>query len=96
MSDNASQPLFNPCSPPYPVPDRGRSGRYRDRLVASVEALIDQVHPNRIKQRQIENVKRFANTELRMPSPRSSPPVAIYGRSNRSCGWPSRVSLASC
>ena len=39
-------------------------GATRDRLTASVEALIDQVHPNRIKQRQIDNVKRFANTEL--------------------------------
>ena len=39
-------------------------GATRDRLAASVEALIDQVHPNRIKQRQIANVKRFANTEL--------------------------------
>ena len=39
-------------------------GATRDRLTASVEALIDQVHPNRIKQRQIANVKRFAYTEL--------------------------------
>jgi hypothetical protein len=36
----------------------------RDRLTASVQALIDQVHPNRIKQRQIDNVKRLANAEL--------------------------------
>lgn len=39
-------------------------GATRDRLAASVAALIDQVHPNRIKQRQIANVKQFANTEL--------------------------------
>jgi len=39
-------------------------GATRDRLAASVAALIDQVHPNRIKQRQIANVKRLANTEL--------------------------------
>jgi hypothetical protein len=39
-------------------------GATRDRLTASVEALIDQVHPNRIKQRSINNVKHFANTEL--------------------------------
>jgi Protein of unknown function (DUF3618) len=39
-------------------------GATRDRLAASVEALIDQVHPNRIKQRQINSVKRFASTEL--------------------------------
>jgi hypothetical protein len=36
----------------------------RDRLTASVQALIDQVHPNRIKQRQIDNVKRLASAEL--------------------------------
>jgi hypothetical protein len=36
----------------------------RDRLTASVQALIDQVHPNRIKQRQIDNVKRLATAEL--------------------------------
>ena len=36
----------------------------RDRLATSVQALIDQVHPNRIKQRQIANVKRLANAEL--------------------------------
>ena len=39
-------------------------GATRDRLTASVEALIDQVHPNRIKQRQIAGLKRFANIEL--------------------------------
>ncbi len=39
-------------------------GATRDRLTASVEALIDQVHPNRIKQRQIANAKRFAAIEL--------------------------------
>ena len=39
-------------------------GATRDRLASSVEALIDQVHPNRIKQRSINNVKQFANTEL--------------------------------
>jgi hypothetical protein len=36
----------------------------RDRLTASIQALIDQVHPNRIKQRQIDNVKRLASAEL--------------------------------
>ena len=39
-------------------------GATRDRLTASVEALIDQVHPNRIKQRQIAGVKRIVNIEL--------------------------------
>jgi len=39
-------------------------GATRDRLTASVEALIDQVHPNRIKQRQIAGVKRLVNIEL--------------------------------
>ncbi len=36
----------------------------RSRLTASVETLIDQVHPNRIKERQIAGVKRLANAEL--------------------------------
>ena len=39
-------------------------GATRDRLVASVEALIDQVHPNRIKQRTVGEVKRRAHLEL--------------------------------
>src|SRR6187200_3396110 len=39
-------------------------GATRDRLTASVEALIDQVHPNRIKQRQIAGVKRIVGIEL--------------------------------
>jgi hypothetical protein len=39
-------------------------GATRDRLTASVEALIDQVHPNRIKQRQIDGVKRVVGIEL--------------------------------
>ena len=34
-------------------------GASRDRLTASVEALIDQVHPNRIKQRQIAAFKQM-------------------------------------
>lgn len=36
----------------------------RSRLTASVETLIDQVHPKRVKQRQVDNVKRLANAEL--------------------------------
>ena len=66
MSDNASQPPSQPPAQPTRTPSQIEAdlGATRDRLVASVEALIDQVHPNRIKQRQIENVKRFANTEL--------------------------------
>jgi hypothetical protein len=57
--------------------DRTRSqieadlGASRDRLAASVEALIFQVHPNRIKQRQIaafkqmgENAKQNAKSLL--------------------------------
>ena len=36
----------------------------RHRIANSVEALIDQVHPNRIKQRQIEKVKGFVDTEV--------------------------------
>jgi len=58
VSSNASEPART-------VPQiEADLGATRDRLTASVEALIDQVHPNRIKQRQIANVKRFANTEL--------------------------------
>jgi hypothetical protein len=36
----------------------------RDRLTASVETLIDQVHPNRIKQRSVDRVKKLANAEF--------------------------------
>ena len=57
-SNNASQPTSTPSQIEADL------GATRDRLIASVEALIDQVHPNRIKQRQIANVKRIANTEL--------------------------------
>ena len=34
----------------------------RDRLAASVSALIDQVHPNRIKQRQVAAFSELAGT----------------------------------
>lgn len=36
----------------------------RDRLASSVEDLVDQVHPNRIKQRQVANIKQLATAEL--------------------------------
>ena len=36
----------------------------RHRIANSVESLIDQVHPNRIKQRQIDKVKGFVDTEV--------------------------------
>jgi len=36
----------------------------RDRLSGSVESLIDQVHPNRVKQRLIGGAKQLANAEL--------------------------------
>jgi hypothetical protein len=36
----------------------------RDRITASVEELIDQVHPQRIKDRQIESAKAFATAEI--------------------------------
>ena len=58
MSSNSPQPTRTPSQIEADL------GATRDRLAASVEALIDQVHPNRIKQRQIDNVKRLANTEL--------------------------------
>ena len=58
MSSNSSQPTRTQSQIEADL------GATRDRLAASVQALIDQVHPNRIKQRQIANVKHFANTEL--------------------------------
>ncbi|WP_228266095.1 DUF3618 domain-containing protein [Microlunatus elymi] len=36
----------------------------RQRLANSIEDLIDQVHPQRVKQRQIESAKSFAKAEL--------------------------------
>lgn len=39
-------------------------GATRDRLTSCIEALIDQVHPNRIKQREVANAKRIAHIEL--------------------------------
>jgi len=36
----------------------------RDRLGDSVEDLINQVHPNRLKQRQIAKLKNLATAEL--------------------------------
>lgn len=36
----------------------------RHRLAASMETLIDEVHPNRIKQRFIDQLKAFADTQI--------------------------------
>jgi hypothetical protein len=36
----------------------------RERLANSIEDLIDQVHPQRVTQRQIESAKSFAKAEL--------------------------------
>lgn len=36
----------------------------RNRLTGSVEELIDQVHPKRVKQRQVALAKRFAHAEV--------------------------------
>lgn len=36
----------------------------RDRLAGSIEELIDLVHPQRVKDRQIESAKTFAKAEL--------------------------------
>jgi hypothetical protein len=36
----------------------------RHRLAASMEALIDEVHPNRIKQRTIDGVRQYINTQV--------------------------------
>ena len=55
MSSNASQPPSEPTRTPSQI--EADLGATRDRLTASVEALIDQVH-------QIANVKRFANAEI--------------------------------
>jgi phosphoribosylformylglycinamidine (FGAM) synthase-like enzyme len=62
VSSNASQPRSQPTRTPSQI--EADLGATRDRLTASVEALINQIHPNRIKQRQIANVKRFANAEI--------------------------------
>ena len=39
-------------------------GATRDSLVNAIEALIDQVHPERVKQRQVAGTKRFLHTEI--------------------------------
>lgn len=39
-------------------------GASRDRFAASVEALIDQVHPNRIKQRQVAAFKQLGRNAM--------------------------------
>jgi hypothetical protein len=59
-------PVANSSSPPNRTKSQIEAdlGATRDRLTVSVEALIDQVHPNRIKQREIANVKRIAHLEL--------------------------------
>lgn len=36
----------------------------RERLVSSIEQLIDQVHPQRVKERQIQSAKTFARAEI--------------------------------
>ncbi len=36
----------------------------RDRITSSIESLIDQVHPQRIKQRATARVKWFVRTEI--------------------------------
>jgi Protein of unknown function (DUF3618) len=64
VSNNSPQPARTPQPTRTTGQIEADLGSTRDRLAASVEALIDQVHPNRIKQRQIANVKRLANTEL--------------------------------
>ncbi|MCW2809796.1 MAG: hypothetical protein JWP61_254 [Friedmanniella sp.] len=39
-------------------------GATRDRLAASIEVLIDTVHPNRIKQRTVARLKVLAHEQL--------------------------------
>lgn len=36
----------------------------RERLASSIEELIDQVHPQRVKQRQIDSARALATAEL--------------------------------
>ena len=64
MSNNSAQPTRTPQPTRTTAQIEADLGATRDRLAASVASLIDQVHPNRIKQRQIANVKRLANSEL--------------------------------
>lgn len=37
----------------------------REKLTSSIEELIDQVHPQRVKERQIASAKRLAHAELK-------------------------------
>jgi len=39
-------------------------GAARDRLAARVEALVDRVHPKRVKQREVDGAKRLARDEV--------------------------------
>jgi hypothetical protein len=39
-------------------------GATRDRLAAAVESLVDRVHPQRVKQREVEGVKDLVHDEL--------------------------------
>jgi hypothetical protein len=39
-------------------------GATRDRLVGAVEALVDRLHPLRIKQREVAGARRLAHDEL--------------------------------
>ena len=39
-------------------------GATRDRLVGAVEALVERVHPQRIKQREVDGARRLAHDEL--------------------------------
>ena len=55
-------------TPPRPPRTRGQIeadlAATRGRLANSVEGLVDQVHPNRIKQRTIASAKQLASDEL--------------------------------
>ena len=61
MASSESAPKTPPRSKQQHDADMGAA---RDRLVASLEQLIDEVHPNRIKQRQVANVKQLAAAEI--------------------------------
>lgn len=51
-------------SKPSPAQIESDLAAVRARLASSVEALVDQVHPSRIKQRQVASLKEFAAGEV--------------------------------
>ena len=54
----------NPSAPRTQTQIEADLAATRSRLISSIETLIDQVHPNRIKQRTVANVKQRAANEV--------------------------------